>query len=119
MNKNEYNGWTNYETWNAKLWIDNDENEYNEWKERAENALLTTTNEQDEETYTNQDKDNAINELVEQLQDYMESNNPIIGTNSMYADLMQSALDEIDYYEIAESMINDLITENDYKEIPE
>ena len=29
MTANTYNGWTNYETWNAALWIGNDEFLYN------------------------------------------------------------------------------------------
>jgi len=28
-NDNEYNGWTNYETWNVALYLDNDEGIYN------------------------------------------------------------------------------------------
>jgi hypothetical protein len=28
MQKLKYNGWTNYETWNFKLWADNDEPTY-------------------------------------------------------------------------------------------
>ena len=30
MQKLEYNGWYNYETWNFKLWLDNDQRVY-EW----------------------------------------------------------------------------------------
>ena len=29
MNKERYNGWKNYETWNVALWIGNDEGLYN------------------------------------------------------------------------------------------
>jgi hypothetical protein len=28
----KYNGWTNYETWNFKLWTDNDEPTYKQFK---------------------------------------------------------------------------------------
>ena len=29
LSDTEYNGWTNYETWNVALWIQNDEGLYN------------------------------------------------------------------------------------------
>lgn len=34
----KYNGWTNYETWNVKLWQDNDGID-SYWIERAEDGL--------------------------------------------------------------------------------
>jgi len=29
QNTEQYNGWTNYETWNVNLWLNNDEGSYN------------------------------------------------------------------------------------------
>ena len=34
MSATDYNGWTNWETWNLNLWIDN---EYDLWKAKVDN----------------------------------------------------------------------------------
>ena len=34
----KYNGWTNYETWNCKLWMDNNEGDQDYWKDQAREA---------------------------------------------------------------------------------
>ena len=31
-----YNGWSNYETWAAKLWMDNEEGAYNLYRDKAQ-----------------------------------------------------------------------------------
>ena len=33
-----YNGWTNYETWAVKLWMDNEEGFYRAWQDRTQDA---------------------------------------------------------------------------------
>jgi hypothetical protein len=35
----DYNGWKNYETWNLKLWLDNDQDTYHYWQHAAREAL--------------------------------------------------------------------------------
>ena len=31
----KYNGWTNYETWATALWLDNERESYDYWREQA------------------------------------------------------------------------------------
>jgi len=86
----KYNGWTNYETWVVKLWIDNDEGSQNYWMDCAHDADTTI-------------------ELADQLKqahddDFMPDSDTLTG---VYADLMGAALSNVDWYEIAEALLED------------
>ena len=81
----EYNGWNNYETWNANMWLDQDY-----WFDQAKES-------------------ESIGTLAEQMKgdvaDLMiETINIECG---MFTDLLQSAFDAIDWYEIAEHIYED------------
>ena len=39
MQKLKYKGWYNYETWNLKLWLDNDEDTYLIVQEKAKSLI--------------------------------------------------------------------------------
>ena len=92
-----YNGWTNYETWNVKLWLDNDEGSYLYWRERAEERYA----EGKEYEYM----DAATSDLRDELQAFHEENAPAV--SGTYADLLNAALSEVNWYEIAESLMED------------
>ena len=83
-----YNGWSNYETWAVNLWLSNDEGSYTYWKERAEEV-----------------KD--VYELSRELKSEIEQYNPLEEV-SVYSDLLSAAISEIDFYEIAEAMLEDI-----------
>jgi len=78
-----YNGWTNYETWNVKLWLDNEEYTYHDMVDLARHAIDS-------------------GRLAGQIKEYVEDMMPDLGA-SMFADLLGAALHEVDWYEIAEA----------------
>lgn len=81
MNKKEYNGWTNYETWLLALWLDNDAGTQ-------------------ERCYEIVDQHGNTLQGEEVLREMIDENNPLIDTATFYSDLINAALSEVNWYEI-------------------
>ncbi len=92
----KYNGWTNYETWNVALWMDNEQGSYNWGREMARDAWRAASASR---TFTRQEQ--AQYNLGKALEEHFEENNPLNETASCYADLLGAALSEVNWHEIA------------------
>ena len=106
-----HNGWTNYETWAVKLWIDNEESDYRYWRDAAQecyddaaDGLSAYGKFTGREIFTRDER--AVLELEKRLKDEIEEAAPDLGA-SMFADLMNAALSEVNWHEIAASMIDE------------
>ncbi len=106
MTENGYNGWKNYETWNVALWIDNDQGSYSQRQEMAQEAW---DNAASGDAYKGQTReDSAKYSLSKALQEWIEEMNPLASEASMFSDLLNAALSEVDWYEIAENFLEDV-----------
>jgi hypothetical protein len=92
--KDRHNGWSNYETWAANLWWKSDEARRKRVKELVHGA-----------------KD--MHELVSTIKDETEAACPIIGESSLQAELLKAALNQVNWYELAEDWWKD---ENGWEE---
>lgn len=81
-----YNGWTNYETWNVALWIDN-----NGWDEEVREMV------------------GGLDEYRagKAIQEYIEEMNPLADEASMFSDMLSAALSEVNWQEIAEHYVEE------------
>ena len=105
----KYNGWTNYETWNFKLWLDNDETVHNYIIDEIKKIKAIGY---DAEAY----------EVSNFLRSYIDDNMPNLNVSTrsqskygsmcdkqgFYLDILNTALRCINTYEVAESYLEDL-----------
>ena len=105
----KYNGWSNYETWNFKLWLDNDQDVHNYIIDEIKKIKAIGY---DAETY----------EVSNFLRSYIDDNMPNLNVSTrsqskygsmcdkqgFYLDILNTALRCINTYEVAESYLEDL-----------
>lgn len=87
----KYNGWNSYETWLVNVWMTNDQGSCEYWEEVAREVLEYNEGEA------------AQRNLAHILKEYFEENMPSV--EGLYADLLSSALQEVDWDELAEHML--------------
>ena len=92
QDERKYNGWTNYETWVVRLWLDNEEPSYRYWTGEARRW---------------KGRDGADSGLAGQLKEELTEACPV-NEPTVYGDLMNAALEEVNWLEIAESYLEDV-----------
>jgi hypothetical protein len=95
MQNNTYNGWTNWETWNANLWIDND------WRLSESYAL------QAGDLLGSYDEDDCVNRLADAIKADFEEAAPEV--EGFFSDALNATLREVNWYEIAKHYVQDSI----------
>lgn len=98
-NTMSYNGWTNYETWCVKLWMDNDQGSYEYWQEILE--------EMDEESDPDS-LDIRVRELADCIEAQHEHLREELGMETgPFSDILGAAMSQVNWEEIALSLIED------------
>ncbi len=112
MADEKYNGWTNYETWVVKLWIDNDQESQAYWLEQARGCARDAhTFDQVKDGIWTAEQSAMFNlatvlELEHEAQ-FAEGTARTEACAGVFIDLMGAALGRVHWNEIAANLLED------------
>ncbi len=93
-----YEGWTSYPTWHVNLMWSNDQGDYQHWTETAQSILDENEG----------DKKQAKVALAELMEASVDEGFEALDIPMFYNALLGSAIEDVDFWEIAESWLADL-----------
>jgi hypothetical protein len=102
-----YNGWTNYETWAVALWMDNEQGTQEYFHDMAREAIANNADKAPN-PFSNDPNTNVRYELVQRLKAHYDEEAEQFMANqaSVFADLINSALGSVNWYEIANHLLD-------------
>ena len=114
--QDRYNGWSNRETWAFNLWMSNDQGSYEMVREMAEESYQEALDDDCKYLTTEQ---LAISNMADKLKDYLDLLRDEIAGESREVRMMLDDIGSswrIEFREVAENEIGDLIRENGYQQ---
>jgi len=101
----KYNGWENYQTWNIKLWFDNDEGLQSLMDEQAQEFYDDA---EDDNNFSQ--KENANHSFQSWIEEFFEENyiTPLNVNTGPITDILGHATGLIDWCEIATSYMDEI-----------
>ena len=123
MSDKKHNGWTNYQTWNFKTWMENDENDYRTILSKVEKALKELYGEKDtmrmyaympvhtkmkRKFMQNQFQNLKYRKASTIIENYAwEWVDNVVSTKASFVnDVLRYAINGINFYEIAEDIVD-------------
>jgi len=102
-----YNGWKNYETWGVHLWLTNEESTYNQCRDLARQAVAEAPEceQVTNRIWTIEEARKFL--LADRLRECVEEMNPLNDVALMFTDLLNAAISEVEWHEIADAFLEE------------